>query len=151
STLYFRVLALSERLGFLAKDSKKCERDGARSSAPDRAIVHLDDWHDFPGRARQKRLVSSEQVLVAQHGLANGNAALRADLEQELARDARQQPGVQRRRQRGAVPDDEEIRRRALRELAAIVAHHALEAAPSRGFLRGDGVVQQVVRLDQRI
>ena len=60
-------------------------------------------------------------------------------------------PGVDRRRQRRAVLDDEQVRLRALGELAAVVAHHAFEAAAAKRLLHRERVVQQVVRLDQRV
>ena len=44
-----------------------------------------------------------------------GMPTLGADLEQELARDARQQAGVERRRQRRAVLHDEQVRRSCTR------------------------------------
>jgi len=42
-----------------------------------------------------------------QHGVANGDTGISSDLEQELTRDPRQQPRVERRRQRHTALDDE--------------------------------------------
>ena len=74
-----------------------------------------------------------------------------AHLEQELARDAGQQTGVDRRRLRHAALDHEEVRLRALGELALVIPHDTLEAAPPEGFLHRQRVVQKIVRLDERV
>ena len=60
-------------------------------------------------------------------------------------------PGVERRRQRRAVLHDEQVRLRALGQLAAVVAHHAFERAAPERLLHRQRVVQQVVRLDERV
>ena len=113
------------------------------------STVH--DRHDLARRAGEERFVGSEQVVVSQDLLANLDARVGADLEEELARDPGQQAGVERRRERGAVLHDEEIRGRALGKLAAVVPHHALERAAADRLLHRQRVVQQVVRLDQRV
>ena len=72
---------------------------------------------------------AAKRSAIAQHVLANRYTDVLADLEQELACDSRQKPRVERRRECRAVLHDEEIRGGALAQLAAVVAHHALEAA----------------------
>ncbi len=71
-------------------------------------------------------------------------------LQHERASDTRQQPGAERRRLHDAVLDDEEIRLRALRQFAAIVAEHRFGGVGADCLLHAQRVVDQVVALDQR-
>ncbi len=88
--------ATAGRAGVRALAEAGQERVGHRPwlAGPDRPVVDLHDRHDLARRARQKRFVGAEQIVVSQHLLADGNADRRADLEQELARDARQQARI---------------------------------------------------------
>ena len=107
-----------QRLRDRPRSSRCRSSDRRRSrSARARACVLVKNASSAPNRSSSRSTASR-----------TGTPTSGADLEQELARDPRQQPGVDRRRQRRAVLDDEQVRLRALGELAAIVAHHAFEA-----------------------
>ena len=84
-------------------------------------------------------------------GVLHFHAHLSGHLEQERPRDALEETGRRFRRQGDAVPHDEEIRLRALGQLAAIVAHQRFFAASAVGFLHCECIVQEVVRLDDRV
>src|SRR5439155_22715770 len=71
------------------------------------------------------------------------------NLEQEFARDPRQQTRIDVRGQRGAILYDEEVRLRAFRQLTPVVPHHAFETSTPKRFLHRERVVQEVVRFDQ--
>src|SRR5262245_56250577 len=116
---------------------------GTRLAAADGAIVHTNNRHHLARGAGQERFVGAEQVVVVQHLLAYGDADFAADLEEEGARDAGQEPRVERRRQGGAVSHDEETRLRALGELALVVAHHAFVAAAAKRLLHRERVVER--------
>ena len=49
-------------------------RHAARHARTDRAIVDLHDRNELARRARQKRLVCAEQIVVVQHGVRDANA-----------------------------------------------------------------------------
>src|SRR5260221_4910169 len=151
SSLRNRGLPDTHRTRARAEGIQKCERDPARHAGSDSSIVDLNDRDDFARRARQEALVCTKEIVVFEDGLPDVDAGLGAYFEDERAGDAGQQARVDRRRQRGAVLHDEEIRLRALRQLAAVVPHDALEAAMAKRLLHREGVVDQAVRLDQRI
>ena len=78
--------------------------------------------------------------------------ASRPSLEQERSGDALQQPRLRRRRQRHPLAHQEEVRLRALGQLAAVVAHQRFFARRARcASCIAMRVVQQVVRLDDRV
>jgi hypothetical protein len=116
-----------------------------------RIVVDEHDGHHLAGGARQERLVGPEQVLVQHRGFLDRDAEIARQLDDELARDAGQQAGVDRRRHQAALAHDEQVRLRALRDLAAEVAHDRFERAEAQRVLHGQRVVQQVVRLDERV
>ena len=60
-------------------------------------------------------------------------------------------PGLGCGRQRRTAPHQEEVRLRALGQLAAIVAHQAFFGAAAVRLLHRQRIVQQVVRLDDRV
>jgi len=74
-----------------------------------------------------------------------------SDIEHKLPGNAGQQSGVERWSEGNVVLHDEEICRRALRQLALVVAHHALEGVRPQRLLHGERAVHQVVALDHRV
>jgi hypothetical protein len=86
-----------------------------------------------------------------QDGIPDLNANRLADLEDEFARNARQDPGINRRREDNAGFHDRQICRCALGELAAVVPHHAFERPAANGLLHRQRGVHQVVALDHRV
>src|SRR5436190_8166412 len=93
--------------GAVALEKRTC--DGAGSSARHRAMVDSDDRHDLARGAREERLVGFEQVFVSEYLLANRNVELAPNLEQELARNAREQAGGERGRPHGPALHDEKV------------------------------------------
>src|SRR5579864_2923502 len=98
------------------------ERPGDRSwcTATDLAIIDFHDRDDLARRARQEGLIGAEEVFVVQDGLPNRDSLRGSNLEQERARDAWKESRIDGRRERDAVPDDEQIREGAFRQLAAV-------------------------------
>src|SRR5436309_3583371 len=120
---YFLLLPLRERLCFLSKGPEQRERHRSGHAGANRSVVDQHNGHDLARRAGEERLIGAEQVVVSQDALTNGNAFFRADVEEKLAGDPGQKAGIERRGKRRAVLDDEEVRRGALGQLAAVVPH----------------------------
>ena len=91
------------------------------------------------------------EVCGEQRVVAHFNSGSASDLEQKCAGDAFEQAGLRLRRQRNAVTHQKEIGLGALRQLATIVAHQRLFAATAMGGLHRERVVQEIVRLDDRV
>ena len=76
------------------------------------AIVDLHDRHELAGRAGEERLVGAEQIVVPAATASRTGMPTSAPTSN---RNSRVMPGkqarVERRRQRRAVLDDEEVRR----------------------------------------
>ena len=107
---------------------------GTRTAIGDRPVVDRDDRDDLTRRAGEEHFIRAEQIGIPQNLLANPDAGVSTHFEQELPGDAGQQAGVDRRRERDAVLDDEDVRRRELGQLAPVVPHQALEG-PAPGPL----------------
>src|SRR5688572_29911621 len=93
-----------------SKRREQLPRDGAGRSATDAAVVDLDDRDELLRRAGEKGFIGSEQVVLPERLIACVDAEVARDLDDEFARDAGQQPGVERWRQHRAALHDEEIR-----------------------------------------
>ena len=77
---------------------------GPGTPAPIVPVVDAHDRHDLPRGAGEERLVGAEQILVVQHASRARDADVRANLEDELARDPGEQARLERRRQRRRRP-----------------------------------------------
>ena len=91
------------------------------------------------------------EVGGPQRLLPYGNPGGRAHLEDEVAGDPLQDPGVDGWGECGAAADEKEVRLRALGQLSAVVAHQGLGGPGAQRLLHGERVVEEVVRLDARI
>ena len=94
---------------------RSCARPRARSARP---LA----WCSS-GTPRRRRAGPHPSARCSDIGMPSSCA----DLEEELARDAGQQPGVERRREHVAAADDEQVRLRAFGDLAAVIPHHRFE------------------------
>ena len=103
--------------------------DRARMPIADRALVDPHDGDDLGGGARQETLVGDIQVVARQVLFADLGAEVLGDGDDLVARDALENPGRDRRREKHAVAHDEQVVARALRHEALVVEHDGLERA----------------------
>jgi hypothetical protein len=127
------------------------QRDRSRTAVADHGVVDAHDGADLARRAGDEHLVDLLQISGGERRVAHIDADLAAHLEDEGAGDALEQPGPRPRRPCDPVPHQEHIRLRTLGQLAPIVAHQRFLTPAAVRLLHREGVVQQVVRLDDRV
>src|SRR4051812_41674946 len=81
----------------IAKRCQKLLGNGSGFAIPDLTIVDGDDCQHLARGAGEESFVGGEEIVVAQHLFANFDAGIAAELEDELASDAGQQSGFERR------------------------------------------------------
>ena len=121
--------------GQLVSLSAEClsERPGdqTRFTRTDGAAVDCGDREHLAGRAGDEHFIRFFQVGVVEDGLAHRNAGFLANLEEKITGYPLEETCVQRRRQSLTVADEEEVRLRTLRNLAAVFRIKA-SSAPLR-------------------
>ena len=113
-----------------------------RAAVADDAIVDADDRIQLACGARNEGFLGGLEIGGIERVSSDFDAGQISDLEQESARQPLEQPGLRRRRQRDTVPDHEEVRLGALRQLTPVVAHQRFFAAAAMRLLHGERVVQ---------
>src|SRR5215217_2958482 len=95
--------------------------DGSYTAGPDGTVVHLDDGCDLEPRPREEDLVCGVELRTAHLTLYDGHPELLAgQLHDGVARYAFQDVRRDRRGDELALPDQEDIRRASLGDLAVL-------------------------------
>src|SRR5918994_8009529 len=96
-------------------------RDGSYAASPDGTVVHLDDGCDLEPRPREEHLVCGVELRTSNLALLDGHPELFAcQLHDSVARYALQDVRRYGRCDELALPDQEDVRRASLGDLAVL-------------------------------